>query len=90
MKQYCRYCCNAIDYMDVLVCRADAPCGNNGSGATHPMEKAKRLNHCKHFEFNPNDLLGCDADGNFRQYKPREAKPPSELKLNQISFGGIK
>jgi hypothetical protein len=86
MKQYCRYCVSAIDYLDVLVCMAKAPCGNNGSGRTYDMEKAKRLNKCKHFEFNPNDLLGQLPDGGFRQYQPRERKPISELKINQISL----
>ena len=84
MKQYCRYCMHAIDYSDVLVCNANAKCGNNGSGRTYDMEKAKRLNTCKHFEFNSNDLLNQNTDGSFKQYKPRE---PKETQIdNQIEI----
>ena len=71
MKQYCRYCANALDYDETLICEANAPCGNNGSGRGYSIEKAKRLNNCKHFEFNPNDLLGQTPDGGFRQYRPQ-------------------
>lgn len=85
MKQYCRYCANAIDYDDMLVCEAEAPCGNNGSGKVYSMVKAKRLNRCKSFEFNPNDLLSCDPDGSFRQYKPRA---PYKPRAEQIAESG--
>ena len=86
MKQYCRYCMFAIDYDGSLICQAIATCGNNGSGRSYDLEKSKRINNCKHFEFNPNDLLGALENGNFRQYKPRESKTPPESVLNQISF----
>lgn len=86
MKQYCRYCANAHDYDDTLICTADAPCGRNGSGQGYPMSKAKRLNRCKHFEFNPNDLLGCDENGNFRQYKPRDTYIKSESYARQYKL----
>lgn len=92
MRQYCRYCANAIDYLDVLVCEAKAPCGKNGCGKTYPMEKAKRLNKCKHFEFNPNDLLGQLPDGGYRQYKPREAyerKDVQAIKAGQTTMFGV-
>lgn len=84
MNQYCRYCMNAIDYDDMLICKAEAPCGKYGSGKSYSMEKAKRLNKCKHFDFNPNDLLWQNEDGTFRQYKPRiehEKNIPGQLEL---------
>ena len=71
MKQYCRYCVYALDYDDSLICEAKAPCGNNGAGASYDMRKAKQLNKCKSFEFNPNDLLRQNADGSFQQYQPK-------------------
>ena len=46
MKQYCRYCTNAIDYngeATEFVCTAKAECGNNGAGRFYPAEKAKRI-----------------------------------------------
>lgn len=89
MKQYCRYCVNAIDYDECLICVAKAPCGNNGAGGSYNMEKAKRLNKCKHFEFNPNDLLRQNPDGSFRQYQPREAykrKDIQEIEAGQTTF----
>lgn len=89
MKQYCRYCANALDYDGMLICEAKAPCGNNGAGKGYDMEKAKRLNKCKHFEFNLNDLLGQMPDGSFRQYRPRKAyksKAQQALEAGQISI----
>ena len=53
MAQYCRYCINAEDYNgegEDFLCFADAPCGNNGAGRFYKAAKAKRANHCKHFE----------------------------------------
>lgn len=87
MKQYCRYCVNAIDYDGMLICEADAPCGNNGAGKGYDIDKARRLNMCKHFEFNSNDLLGQNPDGSFRQYKPRgEHKAKQAEDTGQISI----
>jgi hypothetical protein len=71
MTQYCRYCFYAVNYEDTLICMAKAPCGNNGAGHQYPLEKAKRVNHCRSFEFNPLDLLSDNPDGSFREYKPR-------------------
>mgnify|MGYP003619515471 CR=1 FL=1 len=90
MNQYCRYCCNAV-ICDVVgfVCVAKAPCGNNGAGKIYSEEKAKRINHCKSFQFNSNDLLTCDEYGNFKQYKPREPYKPRTIQAKeagQISF----
>lgn len=92
MKQYCRYCANAIDYDSTLICEAKAPCGNDGAGRGYDMEKAKRLNKCKHFEFNPNDLLGQTSDGRFRQYKPHKAhknKVQQAKEVGQISIAEV-
>lgn len=89
MKQYCRYCANALDYDGMLICEADAPCGKNGAGRGYDMGKAKRLNKCKSFEFNPNDLLGQNPDGSFRQYQPRKAyksKTQQALEVGQMSI----
>lgn len=75
MKQYCRYCCNALDYNGEatdFICKADAPCGDNGAGHFYPAIKAKRPNKCKFFEFNENDIFRYNADGSFATYKPRE------------------
>jgi hypothetical protein len=54
MKQYCRYCANALDYNGEgteFLCNADAPCGNNGAGRFYDAEKAKRKNKCKYFHY---------------------------------------
>jgi len=87
MKQYCRYCANALDYNGEAVdfiCEADAPCGNNGAGQFYPADKAKRINKCKHFIFNENDIFRYDENGNFVTYKPREHSKP----LNQVNMFG--
>lgn len=44
MKQYCRYCTNAVDYNGEatdFVCTAKAECGNNGAGRMYPAKKAQ-------------------------------------------------
>jgi len=89
MKQYCRYCANALDYDGMLICEANAPCGNNGSGRGYDIDKAKRINKCKHFEFNPNDLLGANPDGGFRQYQPRKeykSKAQQAVEAGQLAM----
>ncbi len=88
MKQYCRYCANALDYngeCEDFLCEADAPCGNNGCGRFYPASKAKRLNRCKHFVFNPNDIFSAAPDGSFRQYQPRG---PYKPRAEQIKESG--
>lgn len=83
MKQYCRYCTNAVDYNGEatdFVCTAKAECGNNGAGRMYPAEKAKRTNLCKHFELNPLDVFY--ATYGEREYKPRI----NRKKLEQIKF----
>ena len=87
MKQYCRYCVNALDYngeASDFLCNADAKCGNNGAGMFYGAEKAKRINSCEHFIFNENDIFGQDKNGNFKTYKPRNLKEKSIL--NQMCF----
>jgi hypothetical protein len=92
MKQYCRYCALAIDYDGSLICEANAPCGKFGAGGSYNIEKAKRQNKCKHFEFNSNDLLGQYPDGSFRQYQPREAykrKDVQAIEAGQTTMFGV-
>lgn len=83
MKQYCRYCSNAIDYNGEatdFICTANAECGNNGAGRMYPAEKAKRINHCKHFSFNPLDVF-------YATYGEREYKPRTRIaKLDQLKL----
>lgn len=84
MKQYCRYCNNALDYCgdgESFICTAHAPCGGNGAGRFYQSGKAKRPNKCPHFEFNENDVFGLDENGNYRQYKPRAKKDFEQLKM---------
>lgn len=78
MKQYCRYCSRAIDYNGAgedFICNANAPCGNNGSGAFYDAAKAKRINHCPHFSFNEIDVFGDMEKGEWKTYKPHIEKP---------------
>lgn len=76
MKQYCRYCANALDYngeAEDFLCNAEAPCGNNGAGKFYPAAKAKRPNKCEYFSFNPMDVFYTTYGE--REYTPRESKP---------------
>lgn len=85
MKQYCRYCMNAIDYNGEatdFVCMAEAPCGNGGSGKFYDAGRAKRPNKCKFFEFNGLDVFSQAPDGSFRVYKPRQAHGPKMEQMN--------
>lgn len=79
MKQYCRYCCEAVLNDGFFFCEKEYKC--------YPLEKAKRQNHCKDFDFNPYDLLRMDKNGNFVQYKPREHKPhEKKVKMENYSL----
>ena len=83
MKQYCRYCTNAVDYNGEatdFLCLANAECGNNGAGWFYPAEKAKRVNKCKYFEFNELDVFYTTYGE--RKYKPR----PRREKLDQMKL----
>lgn len=65
MTQYCRYCNNAnLVGDDIFYCHP--------KNEVYGIEKSKRVNHCREFEFNENDLWRCDENGNFETYKPRE------------------
>lgn len=75
MKQYCRYCSNALDYNgegEDFLCTANAPCGGNSAGRFYPASKAKRPNKCPHFDFLNADIFRLDKNGNYAEYKPRE------------------
>lgn len=76
MKQYCRYCANAIDYNGEatdFICTAKASCGNDGAGKFYSAAKARKPNKCKHFDFNPLDVF-------YTTYGEREYKPRAESK----------
>lgn len=83
MKQYCRYCTNAVDYNGEatdFICTANSKCGNNGAGRFYSADKAKRINHCKHFEFNKLDVFYTTYGE--REYKPRtNTKKLEQMKL---------
>lgn len=88
MNQYCRYCVHAFDYNGEetdFICEAKALCGNDGAGKFYPASKAKRINKCKHFLYNENDIFRTMPNGDFVQYKPRERqvkeKPAEQTKL---------
>lgn len=91
MNQYCRYCVYALDYNGEatdFICEADAPCGNNGAGQFYLASKAKRINKCKNFAFNSNDIFRTMPNGDFAQYQPRDKitkKDKSEIS-EQISL----
>ena len=72
MKQYCRYCAEAVltENEDVFFCEAKK--------LTRSAAGARRINKCDRFKFNPNDLLGQNADGTFKQYKPKTEKDNSD------------
>ena len=67
MTQYCRYCNNAnLIGDDIFYCQP--------KNEVYGIEKSKRVNKCKLFDFNENDLWRCDENGNFETYKPRPQK----------------
>ena len=64
MNQYCRYCNNAnLIGDDIFFCQP--------KNEVYDMAKSKRINKCKNFNYNENDLWRCDENGNFQTYKPR-------------------
>lgn len=62
MKQYCRYCINCV-LVDDNVCYCEC------LKATFNGAKARNLNKCKNFHFNPFDVFNLE-----KQYKPRVKK----------------
>lgn len=72
MKQYCRYCANALDYngeAEDFLCSANAKCGDYGAGRFYKAEKAKRVNRCRYFKYNPLDVFYTTYGE--REYHPR-------------------
>lgn len=50
MRQYCRYCCDAtLTLEETCYCQV--------LKKVFTAERAKRINNCKYFSFNPNDLI---------------------------------
>lgn len=62
MKQYCRYCANCVQVDDDI-------CHCEHSTATFEGAKARRVNKCKNFVFNPIDVFDLE-----RKYQPRECQ----------------
>lgn len=89
MKQYCRYCANALDYngeaVDYLCC-ANAECGGFTAGRFYKADKAKRVNNCKYFSYNPLDVF-------YTTYGEREYKPRARRQITgnhqQITFSEV-
>lgn len=67
MNQYCRYCCNGV----LTENESDVWCEHKGCLMTE--SQAKRVNKCKHFEFNENDMFRMNADGTFATYNPKKS-----------------
>ena len=79
MTQYCRYCNNAnLIGDDIFYCQP--------KNEVYGIEKSKRVNKCKLFDFNENDLWRCDENGNFETYKPRQKKFDKGKPLEQYDF----
>lgn len=71
MNQYCRYCNNAnLIGDDIFYCQP--------KDEVYGIEKSKRINKCKDFDFNENDLWRCDENGNFQTYCPRRREKKTE------------
>lgn len=83
MNQYCRYCANCCitENESIIWCEVKME--------IYSASKAKRLNKCKDFDFNPNDVFGQNEDGTFKQYNPREKyrKHDKAEELEQIQIG---
>ena len=81
MAQYCRYCINAEDYNgegEDFMCFADAPCGKNGEGRFYKAAKAKRINHCKHYDGPAMDIFSL------RAYQPKGPRTPSKYEQMKL------
>ena len=68
MKQYCRYCANMV-WGDSFYCEKKKKCFSEST--------VKSTNKCKHFEFNPLDVLDID-----KEYKPRNPKNDLNMKMD--------
>jgi len=73
MKQYCRYCADAVltENEDVVYCEAKKE--------TRHKRKCITVNQCKHFKFNELDVFDID-----KKYQPRE--PRKKVLDNQIKL----
>lgn len=73
MKQYCRYCAEAVltENEDIIYCEVRK--------VTKHKSSCIRINKCKDFAFNEIDVFGCDID---KIYKPRQ--PRKKVLDNQI------
>lgn len=79
MKQYCRYCANAVLIGDLeFYCEIKQK--------EYRESKGKRLNKCRDFEFNPLDLYSPGYT--FREYKPRGdyKKRNKSIELEQVEM----
>ena len=73
MKQYCRYCAEAIGQDEgCLYC--------NVKDKFFSKSQSSRPNKCKDFLLNEIDALGFDLN---KKYKPREKKEKTELNDKQ-------
>ena len=76
VKQYCRYCANCfLQDDDIVYCQP--------KNEMREKRECVRANHCKHFELNPYDVFSMDADGNFKEYKPREPYKPRIVQAHE-------
>lgn len=84
MNQYCRYCCDAnlTDCEDTFWCSMHKK--------EYAVSKAKRINKCKDFQFNPYDLFRMDENGNFKEYSPRLNKKKNDKICNQSEADQMK
>lgn len=73
MTQYCRYCSNC-HYGDVVYCDI--------KNKTMSIEKAKRVNHCKDFDFNELDVFyDGDMDKVYKPRKPKKKECDGQMRL---------
>ena len=78
MNQYCRYCAYALDYngkKTEFLCEI--------KDQFFKADKAKRLNKCKDFDFNPSDIFRTLPNGSFAQYQPRAAYKPRVVQAKE-------
>ena len=76
MNQYCRYCAYALDYNGEeteFLCEI--------KDEFFPASKAKHINRCKDFDFNPSDIFRTLPNGSFAQYQPRAPYKPKYQKI---------
>lgn len=86
MNQYCRYCANAnLVGDDIFYCQP--------RNEVYGIEKSKRINKCKLWEFNEYDLWSMDENGNSRTYNQRGSyieRHKQEEAENYSLFEGVR